>query len=89
MRQGHTNLAEDLKGMVDKSRQNHPDLSSVNGSKISHFEKKDDLNGLLSISYPAVRINEMILSEDINSRFKKVILEQKEKEKLARFGPVS
>ncbi|MCV5976762.1 ATP-binding protein, partial [Escherichia coli] len=42
--------------------------------------------GLLELTPHSVRLNELVLSDDIQERMEKVILEQRQKDKLSQFG---
>jgi SpoVK/Ycf46/Vps4 family AAA+-type ATPase len=84
-RKGHVKVAEDIKKIIEKSQSsniravaNHPvPLKKVNVG---------DLQGLLEYKPQTVRLNELVLHDDIVSRFEKIIVEQKQKDKLRKFG---
>lgn len=84
-RQGHTKLAGDIKELVEKNQKSN--ISSVSTKPTPFVQQpKGDLSGLLELTHPSVRINELVLSNEFRSRFDQVILEQRQKDKLAQFG---
>ncbi len=84
-RQGHTRLASDIKLLVEKAQKSNSSRISSAPSPLVQ-QPKGDLSGLLELSHPSVRINELVLSDEIKSRLDQVILEQRQKDKLAQFG---
>ena len=84
-RQGHTKLAADIKAMVEKSQKATIARISSRPTTLAQ-QPKGELNGLLELTHPSVRINELVLSEDVRARLDQVILEQRQKDKLAKYG---
>jgi len=83
-RQGHNKLANDIKDLVEKSKK--PVGSSNTIKPVPIINKPGgDLSGLLALSHPSVHINELVLSEETRSRLDQVILEQRQKDRLAKF----
>nr|WP_067289318.1 ATP-binding protein [Marinobacterium profundum] len=84
-RQGHTKLACEIKEMIEISQKSH--VSAVPARPTSIVQKvKSDLSGLLELTHPQVHRNLLVLSDEIQDRLDKVILEQRQKDKLAKFG---
>jgi SpoVK/Ycf46/Vps4 family AAA+-type ATPase len=50
------------------------------------LQPKGDLAGILSVSYPEIRLADMILPEDSEARLRRVILEQRQQTKLRDHG---
>lgn len=73
---GHTSLARDLKGLI-KSKKN-------NSKKVSYIDS--DLEGIVSLKENSLRLNDLIVSEDISEILKEVINEYKNKGKLSEYG---
>lgn len=86
-RQGHNNLAKELKSIIDEGK-SKPDFSHQDNATISINQPRGDLAGLLSVSYPKTLISDMVLSEDISKRIQRIILEQQNSLKLRGFGLV-
>lgn len=84
-RTGHTKLAGDIKTLVERGRNRAP-MAPV-GTPIPLLKQpKGDLSGILEISNPGTGAGEIVLSEDVSGRLKRVILEQRQKDKLEQFG---
>ncbi|PTQ86802.1 AAA family ATPase [Agitococcus lubricus] len=83
-RQGHHKLASDIKEMIEKSQKNNLELAKNKPIPLLQ-QPKGDLNGLLDLVHKTVRINELVLSEQVLERLNKVLLEQKQKDRLAQF----
>lgn len=84
-RTGHTKLAGDIKTLVERGRNRAP-MAPV-GSPVPLLKQpKGDLNGILEISNPGTGAGEIVLSEEVSGRLKRVILEQRQKDKLEQFG---
>lgn len=85
-RQGHHKLANDIKAMVEKS-QKAANLG-VAASKPTPLvqQPKGDLKGLLELTSSSVRSSELVLSSEVRDRLEHVLLEQRQKDRLAQFG---
>jgi len=83
-RRGHHKLASDIKAMVEKS-QKTPSLGATAKPTLLTQHPKGDLKGLLEFTHPTVRINELVLSEQIRGRLDQVILEQRQKDRLSKY----
>lgn len=85
-RQGHNKLAKDIKGLVEKS-QNLP-------KKVTHSNRpvpftgrpKNEVSGLLELTAASVRIGELVYTEDVKERLEQVLIEQRHKDKLHKYG---
>jgi SpoVK/Ycf46/Vps4 family AAA+-type ATPase len=84
-RVGHHKLAKEIKSLVEKG-QSRPPVNAVAHAIPFVNTQKGDLNGLLEISHPQIRFSEMVLSEDVGTRLHQIILEQRQKDKLAEYG---
>lgn len=84
-RQGHKKLATEIKELVENSQRTG--LSAVPARSAVQVQKvKSDLSGLLELSHPQVRRNQLVLCDEVQDRLDKVILEQRQKDRLAQFG---
>ncbi len=84
-RQGHVKLADDIKKIVEKSQSSY--IRSVPNEPVPLKRvNTGDLQGLLEYRPHSVRLNELVLPNDIVSRFEKIIVEQRQKDKLSKFG---
>lgn len=84
-RVGHHKLADDIKNLASKGKK-RPALSPVGSMSALVRQPVGDLSGLLEMSVPAVGAGEIVLSEEVSERLHKVILEQRQKDKLQRYG---
>lgn len=84
-RKGHVKLADDIKKIVEKSQSNN--IRSIDNQPVP-LKKVNvgELQGLLEYKPQSVRLNELVLPEEISSRFEKIIVEQRQKDKLSKFG---
>ncbi|MDP2227632.1 MAG: ATP-binding protein [Moraxellaceae bacterium] len=86
-RQGHQKLANDIKLMVEKSQQRGANLSLASSKPVSLIQQpKGDLQGLLEQTHTPVRLGEVVLTKEVHEHLVRVLLEQRQKEKLAKFG---
>src|SRR5262245_35267963 len=81
-RMGHHKAAEDIKTLVKEGKANAP-----TGTKRTELNrlKQGELAGLLAISHPSVRLSELVANDATISRLTRIILEQRQKDKLAGF----
>lgn len=84
-RTGHTKLAGDIKTLVERGRNRAP-MAPVGALVPLLKQPKGDLSGILEISNPGTGAGEIVLSEEVSGRLKRVILEQRQKDKLGQFG---
>ena len=85
-RQGHHKLAEDIKIMVEKSQKTMSlGLSAQRITPLLH-QPRGDLKGLLELTRSQIRSNELVLTGEVQERLNEVLLEQRQKDKLAQFG---
>lgn len=84
-RTGHTKLAGDIKTLVERGRNRAP-MGPVGALVPLLKQPKGDLSGVLEVSNPGTGAGEIVLSEEVSGRIKRVILEQRQKDKLEQFG---
>lgn len=75
-RQGHMEIAKDIKALVDRSK--------TDGFKVIRINP--DLSDLVLVYYPENRLNELILSEDVKIKINRVLVEYKQRDKILKFG---
>ena len=73
---GHTNLADDIRKLVDRSKTKIRKLKPFN----------QDLQGLVLEIQPQEKLADLIISTPLKDRLKRVIKEYKQKEKLKKHG---
>ncbi|MCR9226768.1 MAG: ATP-binding protein [Flavobacteriaceae bacterium] len=75
-RKGNMAIAQEIKSLVEKSR--------TGAFKIIKLNR--DVSDLVLVFHPEIRLNELILSEDVRKKLERIILEYKERDKIQKFG---
>jgi SpoVK/Ycf46/Vps4 family AAA+-type ATPase len=84
-RLGHTNVAEQIRDLVDEARKTNAGIHKKSGSVIV-LQPRAELASLLSVQTPAVRLSNMVLPAELESRLRRVLLEQRQRSKLGEHG---
>lgn len=84
-KQGHSNLAHDIRALVDDARA-LPAALRPSSTPTPLAQPRGELAGLLSVSYPRARLNEMVLAEDVHRRLVRVLREHREGDRLRDHG---
>jgi SpoVK/Ycf46/Vps4 family AAA+-type ATPase len=82
-RQGHGKLAQELRTLIDKARGNE---RTGDRNPVPLAQPRGELAGLLSVTYPKARLADMILASEIREHLERVLLEQRQRDKLATRG---
>jgi SpoVK/Ycf46/Vps4 family AAA+-type ATPase len=81
---GHGKLAQELRALIDEAKAHQ---KSAQASKpIPITRPRGDLSALLSVSYPKIRLSDMILNRGVSSRLIRIIREQRQLSKLQAHG---
>ena len=83
-KQGHGKLAQELRALIDDAKSKQASRSSQKPIPIAR--PKGDLSALLSVSYPKIRLSDMILNKDIASRLNRIVREQRQLNKIRTHG---
>ncbi|WP_422929736.1 AAA family ATPase [Singulisphaera sp. PoT] len=83
-RTGKAKLAEELKGLVQDVRRRQS--TQKIGGAVPIVQPNGDLARLLTVTYPAVRLGEMVLAPSIKKQLQKVIREYRQKSRLREHG---
>ncbi len=84
-KQGHVRLARDLRELVEKAKsQGH--VLDAGRRPVPVAQPRGDLAGLLSVVYPATRLAHMALSPKIRGLLERVLLEQRQQDRLRSHG---
>ena len=75
-RQGHMSIAKEIKDLVDRSKTDGFRVIKIN----------PDLSDLVLVYYPENRLNELILSDDVSNKLKRIIREYNERDKILKHG---
>jgi len=82
---GHGKLAQELRAIIDEAKKNKRQ-SSISQGPIPISQPRGELSGLLSVSYPKLRLSDMVLSEKISERLNRIIREQRQISKIRSHG---
>jgi SpoVK/Ycf46/Vps4 family AAA+-type ATPase len=86
-RQGHTRFAQELRDLVDQAKARLKDAPSGQRTRpIPIVQPRGELAGLLTATFPKTRLSDMALDEAIRSRIDRVLLEQRQREKILAHG---
>lgn len=83
-RTGKAKLAEELKDIVQEVRRKQ--TTQRIGGAVPIARPPGELAGLLTATYPAVRLSEMVVSPSIRKQLNKIIREYKQKSRLREHG---
>lgn len=82
-KKGHGNLAKEIRDLIDSAK----GKPRVTESKAIPLAKpKGELSQLLNVSYPQLRLADMVLSENIQAKLDRLIKEHKHVQKLRSHG---
>ncbi len=86
-RKGHTTFAQELKSVIEKAKKGRSDsYSSSTARTISISKPKRELNELIEVFHPKIKLNDMVLDKEVAHSLKRVIDEQKKIDLLRRHG---
>jgi AAA+ superfamily predicted ATPase len=75
-RQGHMEIANEIRGLVDKAK--------LKNNVITRFP--NELSGLICSEEPTIPLNALVLNEDMKNRIERIILEYRQQNKLKSYG---
>jgi len=86
-RSGHGNLAQELRKLVDDAKAKSSAIELDRGPRAVPLARpRGELAGLLSVSYPKTRLCEMALTEQLQGQLERVVIEQRQRERLRAHG---
>lgn len=85
-RSGSKQDADTLKRLVQKARDQRRENIQVAPSPIPLARPKGELQGLVESAYPKTLLTNMVLSEDVEGRLRRLLLEQRERSVLRDHG---
>lgn len=86
-RNGHGNLAQELRKLVDDAKATARATEPARGLRpVPLARPRGELAGLLTVAYPKTRLAEMALTDALHGRLERVILEQRQRERLRSHG---
>lgn len=84
-RQGHGNLAQEIRGLVDAARA-LPVVDRPTAAPTPVAQPRGELAGVLAASYPRVRLDDMVLGDDAARRLDRLLREQRQADRLREHG---
>jgi SpoVK/Ycf46/Vps4 family AAA+-type ATPase len=79
---GHGKLAQDLRNLIDKAKS----TSAISTKPTLLVKPRGELSGLLEVSYPKLKLADMVLSPEVSERLKRLLKEQIQIQKIRSFG---
>jgi SpoVK/Ycf46/Vps4 family AAA+-type ATPase len=79
---GHGKLAQDLRDLIDKAKS----TSTISPKTTLLAKPRGELSGLLEVSYPKLKLADMVLSPTVAERLKRLLKEQIQIQKIRSFG---
>jgi SpoVK/Ycf46/Vps4 family AAA+-type ATPase len=80
-RQGHGKLAQEIRELIDQAKA-RKSVIEKKSDPIPLVQPKGDLANLVSVRYPDTRLSDMILTNDLDFRLKRVLTEQRQGKRL-------
>lgn len=81
-RKGHANVAHELRELIDKARASNKTVAPA----IPLARPREELADLLSVSYPKIRVSNLVLSVELRGRIENLLKEQRNFNKLKAHG---
>lgn len=86
-RSGHGKFAQELREIVDQAKERAQAPASAPRLKaVPLAQPRGELAGLLTASYPVTRAADMVLEDELRHRIDRVILEQRQRERIRVHG---
>lgn len=86
-RSGHGNFAQEVRDLVDKAKVQAKAAGATRAPRpVPLAQPRGELAGLLTVGYPNTRIADMALGEVLAGRLRRVIREQRQRERLRSHG---
>jgi SpoVK/Ycf46/Vps4 family AAA+-type ATPase len=87
-RQGHNQVAREIRDLVDIARKKNPSLTTreQQNTIFTAGGKQESLDNLLSVSYPDTRLSDLVLEPTLEARLNRVILEQRQHDTLLLYN---
>ena len=84
-RRGHVNVARDLRELVDDARSKNQLVERPRGP-VPITQPRGELEGILTASFPKVRLTQMVLSEEVERSLRRLLAEHRKEQKLRAHG---
>ena len=85
-RKGHTIFAQELKSLIEKAKKGRSETLIDNSKTISISKPKRELNELIEVFQPKIKLKNMVLDKEVKKSLERVIEEQKKVNLLRQHG---
>ncbi|MEZ6036548.1 MAG: ATP-binding protein [Planctomycetota bacterium] len=85
-RGGHGRFAQELRELVDRAKAAVGAPRTSPSQPLAVAQPRGELAGLLTFSYPKARLSDMALSKSLAGRLERVLLEQRQRERIRQHG---
>lgn len=85
-RQGHGKLAQEIRDLIDAAKGKSATVGRRGAGPVPLAQPKGELSHLLAAQYPNTRLTDMVLTETLEHRLRRVLLEQRQQERLRARG---
>ena len=83
---GHGRVAEELRALIDRAKARRGLPAQGKDRPIPISRPRGELAGLLSVSYPKVRLGEMVLDDVLSAQLQRIIREQRQAVQILAHG---
>ena len=84
-KQGHGKLADDIRSIIDSAKKQQA-LGVTNKNLVHISQPRGELAGLLEVSYPNLKLVDIILKKPVSDRLERIINEQRNYRKIKDYG---
>ena len=85
-RKGHSNVANDLKNLIEKAKRSRSTSSITNILKHPVTKEIREIQDLIEIVTPTFKLSDMVLAEEIHQTLNRIIKEQRKFDELKQFN---
>ena len=85
-RQGHGKLAQEIRELIDAAKGRSATVARRGAGPVPLAQPKGELSSVLAARYPDTRLVDMVMTETLEHRLRRVLLEQHQKERLRARG---
>jgi SpoVK/Ycf46/Vps4 family AAA+-type ATPase len=83
---GQARFAQELRDLVDAAKAASPQTSARQIRPVPVVQPRGDLAGLLGVSYPNSRMNELVVDDKVRDALERVLTEQRQQDRLRQHG---
>lgn len=76
-RKGHTTFAQELKKIIEKAKKGRSESFLSGGKTVSISKPKRELNELIEVFQPKIKLNDMVLDKEVRASLDRVVQEQR------------